>query len=141
GNRRAWDKRLAGMLPPAPTRPLMVCILDLDHFKAYNDKLGHSAGDALLVQVARAWPRELRTHDVLVRLGGEEFGLALPGIDVDAARLVVERLRLRVPDGQTCSAGLARYEPGDTAESLLGRADEALYDAKRGGRNRTRIAA
>jgi diguanylate cyclase (GGDEF)-like protein len=141
GNRRAWDAQLGAILSSRQTRPLTVCILDLDHFKAYNDDLGHSAGDALLVQVARAWPRELRPHDVLVRLGGEEFALALPGSDTDAAQAVVERLRLRIPDGQTCSAGLARYEPGDTAESLLQRADEALYAAKRSGRNRTTIAA
>jgi diguanylate cyclase (GGDEF)-like protein len=141
GNRRAWNDHLAAMLASAHARPLTVCILDLDHFKAYNDHFGHSAGDALLVRVARRWPGELRPGDVLVRLGGEEFGLALPGSDTQAGHAVVERLRLLIPDGQTCSAGLARYEPGDTADSLLRRADEALYDAKRSGRNRTTIAA
>jgi diguanylate cyclase (GGDEF)-like protein len=141
GNRRAWEDHLAAVLASGQAEPFAVCILDLDRFKAYNDRYGHVAGDALLIEVAQAWPRELRPGDVLVRLGGEEFALALTGSDAAGAEAVVERLRVLVPGGQTCSAGLAHFEPGDTAETLVGRADAALYDAKRAGRNRTTIAA
>jgi diguanylate cyclase (GGDEF)-like protein len=141
GNRRAWEDHLAARLAEAHTTPFAVCIIDLDHFKAYNDERGHTAGDALLIEVARVWPQELRPDDVLARLGGEEFAISLPGSDLRSAQAVVERLRLLVPDGQTCSAGLAKHQPGDTAESLVARADAALYDAKRAGRNRLTIAA
>lgn len=140
-NRRAWEARLADLERSAESLPLAVCILDLDHFKRYNDRHGHAAGDALLVRTARAWQRELRPGDVLSRLGGEEFALALPRTDLAGARAIVERLRRCVPQGQTCSAGVAVLQVGDTAQTLFRRADEALYEAKRSGRNRTSLAA
>lgn len=138
-NRRAWDERLTEAVIAA--EPICVAILDLDFFKAYNDDHGHQAGDLLLKEVAAAWRAELRPTDTLARYGGEEFVVLLREHDTDAARAIVDRLRSVMPRGQSCSAGLARREADDTPASLLGRADEALYDAKRAGRNRSLIAA
>jgi diguanylate cyclase (GGDEF)-like protein len=140
-NRRAWQERLPALLANAQTSHLAVCVLDLDLFKAYNDNHGHAAGDTLLAQTAHTWQQELRPGDLLARLGGEEFALAMVGSDMLTAHAVLERLRRLVPNAQTCSAGLAHHQPGDTAETLLQRADAALYKAKRAGRNQTTIAA
>ncbi|HVU75011.1 MAG TPA: sensor domain-containing diguanylate cyclase, partial [Mycobacteriales bacterium] len=102
-NRRAWDTTLdLEVARSARTgQPLCVALLDLDNFKAYNDAKGHPAGDALLVEVTRAWRRRLRTSDVLARYGGEEFALLLPNTDVNEGQKVVEELRALVPSGQT----------------------------------------
>jgi diguanylate cyclase (GGDEF)-like protein len=140
-NRRAWEEQLPTLHGGAGAAPFAISILDLDHFKAYNDRHGHAAGDALLADTARAWQQELRPGDLLARLGGEEFALALPNCDLGTAQAIIERLRRRVPHAQTCSAGLACYQPEDTAEMLLRRADHALYAAKQTGRNQTAIAA
>jgi diguanylate cyclase (GGDEF)-like protein len=137
-NRRAWDTRLDQAI--AADQPVCVAILDLDLFKAFNDDHGHLAGDRLLKEAAAAWRAELRPTDMLARYGGEEFGVLLHGVDLEAARRVVDRLRAATPRGQSCSAGVARRAHGETAAALLGRADEALYDAKRGGRDRSVVA-
>jgi diguanylate cyclase (GGDEF)-like protein len=137
-NRRAWDKRLEQAIRDA--EPVCVAILDIDSFKAYNDGHGHQAGDRLLKEAAAAWRAQLRPTDMIARYGGEEFVLLLHGRDLQAARGVVDRLRAATPGGQSCSAGVARREDGEAGTAPLGRADEALYAAKRAGRNRSLIA-
>jgi diguanylate cyclase (GGDEF)-like protein len=141
-NRRAWQEELPRELARAGrlAQPLCVAMLDLDHFKQYNDERGHQAGDRLLKEVAGAWSSELRATDILARYGGEEFALALPGCGMEDAFAVVERLRTAIPGGESCSAGIARWDGDETAVDLLERADAALYDAKRRGRDQTFIA-
>ena len=136
-NRRSWDEALDVELSRAARtgEPLTVALLDMDHFKAYNDTHGHNAGDSLLRDLVTALRAELRPVDVIARWGGEEFALALPGCDLDQAQVIAERLLRVVPDGQTASIGLALAASGDTARGLVGRADRALYAAKHGGRN------
>jgi diguanylate cyclase (GGDEF)-like protein len=115
--------------------PLSVAILDIDHFKAYNDSHGHLAGDEVLRVCAREWDGALRGEDTIVRFGGEEFLILLPDTEPDQAAEIVERLRQTTPMGQTCSAGLALWDYTESIDDLLRRADEALYLAKAGGRN------
>jgi diguanylate cyclase (GGDEF)-like protein len=142
-NRRAWQEQLARELGRAQRtgESLAVAMLDLDHFKRYNDTYGHQTGDRLLKQVAGAWSAELRATDVLARYGGEEFGLALPAREAGDALAVVERLRTAMPEGQSCSAGIAIWDRAEPASELLDRADHALYRAKRTGRDRSALAA
>jgi diguanylate cyclase (GGDEF)-like protein len=137
-NRRAWDQRLEQAIRDA--EPVCIAILDIDDFKAFNDDHGHQAGDRLLKEAAAAWRAQLRPSDMLARYGGEEFVVLLHGSDVQAARGVVDRLRAAMPSGQSCSAGVARREDGEAGTAPLGRADGALYEAKRAGRNRSLIA-
>lgn len=120
--------------------PLTLVMIDLDHFKRYNDRRGHPAGDAVLRGSAQAWLKQLRPTDVLVRYGGEEFTLVLPGVDADHAGQMVDRLRPLVPDRQTFSAGIATWDGAETATELLQRADQALLQAKKAGRNRSMVA-
>ena len=136
-NRRAWDQELPRELSRAQrdARPLSVAILDLDHFKAYNDRHGHLAGDELLKSAADAWRAVLRRYDTLARYGGEEFTVILPGCPLEEATPLVERLRAVTPHRETCSAGIAEWDPGEDPSALLGRADAALYRAKRSGRD------
>jgi diguanylate cyclase (GGDEF)-like protein len=136
-NRRAWAEELPRELLRArrERRPLCVAMIDLDHFKAYNDEHGHQAGDRFLKQSAAAWGVELRATDFLARYGGEEFALALPNCTPEQALEVVGRMRAATPEGETCSAGLALWDGHEDAPGLVGRADAALYDAKHRGRN------
>jgi len=137
-NRRAWEDQLPREMARARRdgHALSVAMLDLDHFKAFNDELGHQAGDRLLKQAAGAWTGQLRSTDLLARYGGEEFALALSGGSAHADAGLIERLRSVTPEGVTCSAGLVRWDGAESAEKLLGRADAALYEAKRAGRDR-----
>ncbi len=98
-NRRAWREQLPGRLTQSTHSgaPLSVAMLDLDHFKRFNDTRGHQTGDRLLKEVAVAWNDELRPSDILARYGGEEFALALPACPLAQAQTIVERLRSRVP--------------------------------------------
>jgi diguanylate cyclase (GGDEF)-like protein len=136
-NRRAWDLELPRELLRAKReeRPLCVAMIDLDHFKEFNDERGHQAGDRLLKQAASAWGEELRGTDILARYGGEEFALALPACSPERAIKVAERIRAATPHGETCSVGIACWDGEEEPPSLVGRADRALYDAKRSGRN------
>jgi diguanylate cyclase (GGDEF)-like protein len=137
-NRRAWEEQLPRELARARRQndPLCVAMLDLDFFKNYNDERGHQAGDRLLKQSAAAWGNELRVSDTLARYGGEEFTVALPGCTLVNAKDIVERLRAAMPSGQTVSAGVACWNGRESAQELVGRADAALYEAKRSGRDR-----
>jgi len=121
-------------------RQLAVAILDIDHFKEYNDTHGHLAGDEVLRGCARAWDSALRGEDTIVRFGGEEFLVLLPDTPPDQAAEIVERLRTQMPMGQTCSAGLACWDYAESIDDLLKRADEALYLAKAGGRDQVALA-
>ena len=115
-------------------------MLDLDHFKQFNDQHGHQAGDHLLKSVASCWIRQTRATDMLARVGGEEFVLVLPGADIADADLVVGTLREAGPPGPTFSAGLAQWDGGALADELLESADAAMYRAKRDGRDRVKRA-
>jgi diguanylate cyclase (GGDEF)-like protein len=132
-NRRAWENSLAKAL--ASGERLAVAMLDFDRFKDFNDTRGHPAGDRLLKESAAAWRTELRTGDLLARLGGDEFALLLPNCPPEAALVVVERLRKRIPYEQTCSAGIAIHVADEPAELLMTRVDETLYAAKASGRD------
>jgi diguanylate cyclase (GGDEF)-like protein len=139
-NRRILDAQLEHALRTAAGTGICVAMLDLDHFKRFNDVHGHQAGDRLLKEAAAAWRNHLRPGDVLSRWGGEEFAVLLPGCDADGARLVVERLRGGLPLAQTCSAGIAQWDGEESPGALLHRADTALYAAKRDGRDRISVA-
>ncbi len=141
-NRRAWDAALATALADAARtgRPLVIALLDLDRFKDFYDRFGHLAGDQLLTAAAQRWARLVRPGDLLARYGGEEFGVLLPGAGLPEAEVVLERLRAHTPDGQSISAGIARWDGTEDADALFGRADAALYRAKRTGRNRVLVA-
>ena len=139
-NRRTWDHELSRAAKAARDqgRGLAVAILDLDHFKTFNDTHGHPAGDELLRDAVTAWRTALPVGAVLARYGGEEFAVLLPGHDVDRARRAIVALAPHTPRGQTFSAGVAewgRTGPEDPT-ALVAAADRALYRAKRGGRNR-----
>ncbi|HEU5443423.1 MAG TPA: GGDEF domain-containing protein, partial [Steroidobacteraceae bacterium] len=133
-------------------RPLTVAIIDLDHFKAINDRCGHATGDHVLTEFARVSRSSLRGADILGRWGGEEFLLILPDTTLDAALASIERLRvlalaIRVPHAEgetplrvTFSAGLATTADGARSlDEIIGRADAALYEAKNEGRDLVRI--
>jgi diguanylate cyclase (GGDEF)-like protein/PAS domain S-box-containing protein len=137
-NRRAWDELLVHELATAERHglPVSVAMLDLDFFKKYNDEHGHLAGDRLLRAAAAAWQGTLRAADVLARWGGEEFAILLPGCDGAGAAALVERLRGTLPDGVTFSAGVATSDGRAAPRALVDAADQALYLAKAGGRDR-----
>ena len=136
-NRRVWAEQLPLELARAARRgqPITVALLDLDHFKRFNDERGHQAGDRQLRAVAAAWREELRDNDLLCRYGGEEFSLLLPQTTLEEACTAIEHLRRATP-GQTCSAGMAEWDGAEDIDSLLARADRGLYHAKSSGRDR-----
>ncbi|CAM5259560.1 GGDEF domain-containing protein [Rhodanobacter lindaniclasticus] len=125
-------------------QPTAILFLDADHFKRINDEHGHAAGDAALVALAARLRTQGRRHDLIGRIGGEEFAMLLPGVDTEQALARAEQLRLAVaashhPGGRlSASIGVAVCTPGccDSIESLLARADHAMRQAKREGRDR-----
>lgn len=141
-NRRGLDEAMPVEMARAQRLgyALTVAMLDLDHFKRYNDRRGHGAGDKLLRAAAQAWRGQLRPTDVLARYGGEEFTLVLPACGADDAVAMIERLRPLMPERQTFSAGVATWNGTDPPDELLRAADIALLQAKRAGRNRTVVA-
>lgn len=141
-NRRHLDEYLAREIERAARsgEPLSLVLLDMDHFKGFNDVHGHPSGDALLREATTAWGTTLRAADLLARFGGEEFAVVLPDCGAEHALIAAERLRAAIPSGQTASAGVAVLLPGGSADSLLARADAALYAAKRAGRDRAVLA-
>ena len=126
--------------------PVSLLFIDLDHFKKINDRHGHALGDACLRAVTRVVSGEFQYGDQLGRLGGEEFVLVLAGADLVTATHIAERVRARIQQGcrvvdgttveLTASIGVAPGLPGDTVAALIARADQAMYAAKRAGRNR-----
>ncbi|MFP5381096.1 MAG: diguanylate cyclase [Gammaproteobacteria bacterium] len=129
---------------------LSVVMMDIDHFKQVNDSYGHPVGDQVIRSLSWLLKQRLRKHDVLCRYGGEEFLIALPHTDADQAFLIIDRIRqdfsqIRHPFGDshflaTSSGGIATYPLHRTGDTLIKAADEALYQAKRGGRNRIQIS-
>ena len=136
-NRRVWDEELPRELERARRMGTALCVamIDLDHFKLYNDRYGHQAGDLLLKEATSAWHAEVRSTDLLARYGGEEFVLLLPACVLDRATAIVERLQAVTPQ-VTCSIGVACWDFHESATELVERADQALYLAKTDGRNR-----
>src|SRR3954452_20849446 len=134
-NRRAWDEQLPLELARADREewPVCVAMLDLDHFKEFNDKLGHQSGDRLLKASAAAWRAQLRATDTLTRYGGEEFAIVLPNCSLEGATRVLERARRATPAAQTASAGVAAWDGAEAPGMLVARADTALYEAKETG--------
>jgi len=152
GNRIAMDQTLQREIEMSRrhSQPLSLLMLDIDHFKQINDTYGHSAGDEVLKAVAASIKSQLRNVDMVFRFGGEEFMILLSNTSREAAAMVGERLRFAaqaqdyVAEGKaielTVSLGCSTLLPGESAESLLRRADSALYVAKREGRNRLAMA-
>jgi len=132
--------------------PLGVVMMDLDHFKAFNDGFGHQAGDALLSALAHVITAGIRTEDIACRYGGEKFMLVLPGASLETTQERAENIRQAVTALQvkyqgaflkstTISLGVAIFpDHGHTAEEVIGAADAALYRAKQAGRDRVEIA-
>lgn len=141
-NRRSWNYELRRACANAESRAetLAIGLIDLDHFKDYNDTHGHPAGDRLLRSVAETWQSILEPTEVLARYGGEEFAVLMPGAGLAEAAARLDALRLATPDGQTFSAGVAMWPHGTDPLVAVAAADEALYRAKRAGRNRVLVA-
>ena len=133
--------------------PLALIMIDVDHFKNYNDEYGHLAGDRVLITVADAIRSPLRPNDLVARFGGEEFAVLLPETTVSNAEIIAERLRdhvAKVDPGLldnrqlpavTISLGIAGRQPGYSLDMMIAAADVAMYHAKRNGRNRVEVAA
>ena len=146
----AFNRRgLELVLPETLTQLASLVMVDIDHFKLINDQLGHSAGDEVLKRLARLLSAALRDEDAVIRMGGEEFLLVLPDIDVHQAMRIAERIRatveeavVRVGDKEvrlTVSAGVAQKRSDEPRDTAVARADAALYEAKQSGRNRVRL--
>jgi diguanylate cyclase (GGDEF)-like protein len=152
-NRRAFFERAesARLLALRMRAPISLMMIDIDHFKQINDRFGHARGDEALSLFAETARATLREHDIMGRLGGEEFALLLPGTDLDGALQAAERLRLEVTaarmiDGDaahtmTVSIGVVLIDPKEELTAALARADHALYAAKKGGRDRVEVGA
>ena len=150
-NRRYMETHIGTLVEQAVVRgkPLTVLVLDIDYFKSINDTYGHDAGDEVLREFALRIRKSIRGIDLACRYGGEEFVVVMPDTDVGIAARVAERIRRQIAGHRflidrgarsievTISIGIAaRQSPDDDAVTLLKRADEALYRAKRDGRNR-----
>lgn len=128
--------------------PLSLVMFDIDHFKRINDSLGHPVGDSVLVQLTELVAANIRETDLFARLGGEEFAVLVPNCDAECGRLFAEKLR-KLAEAHafddigrlTCSFGVAEHRKDEDENQLIKRADEALYYAKGGGRNRVSVAA
>jgi diguanylate cyclase len=150
-NRKAFDEELLRACDEAEKKrqPMTLAVLDIDHFKRFNDTWGHQTGDQVLRYVASVIGRVSRTPRVAARYGGEEFAIIFPGESAAIVEIALNNIREEVGTralrrrstndelgAVTLSAGLAQRRPGESGSSLLDRADEALYVSKRGGRNR-----
>lgn len=149
GNRRRFVNQLERCLEVADEVATCVLLFDIDHFKSVNDTHGHGVGDDVLRRVAGTVLGTVRAHDVIGRVGGEEFAVLCSAADEATAAVAAERIRLRIegvvlddPPGLrvTASFGVAQLQPGATAAEALRDADEALYRAKHLGRNRVELA-
>jgi len=147
-NRRAFDEAMKASVERAakPGVRDSLIMFDVDHFKGFNDTYGHLAGDEVLRQVGTALQREARPGDKAARYGGEEFAIILSDLVGEPAKREAERLRATIgelefcfnnqPVNVTASAGMSAFQPGDSIKCLIERADSALYEAKKAGRNR-----
>ncbi len=151
GNREAMEVLFehAQRLGRRLDQPVSIINLDLDHFKTINDRHGHQAGDRVLRELVDTVSSQIREVDTLCRWGGDEFLILLQDTDAEAARLTAERIREavarrnRLPESEealTVSQGVAQCRAGESLDSLINRADQALYQAKRDGRNRVAVA-
>lgn len=151
GNRKYFDRALEGAMSHAADsgEPLALLMLDIDHFKAFNDNYGHLTGDQVLRLVALSVKQTIKGQDVAARYGGEEFAVVLPNTALRQALTVADNIRRAVMSKQlkkkstgeilgrvTVSVGVSMQQPGDDREKLIERADTCLYAAKRNGRNR-----
>lgn len=150
-NRKAFDETLAAIAGKSESEGVDVCLLlvDIDHFKAFNDSYGHIVGDEVLKFVAKQIRQMVKGRDFLARFGGEEFALILPRTSLPGARTVAESIRAFFAQSKlkstatskklgvvTVSIGAACYRPGEPLEDFISRSDRALYFAKKAGRNR-----
>ena len=132
--------------------PLCLIMIDVDHFKKFNDEYGHLAGDQVLVTVGENIRQPLRPNDLVARFGGEEFSVLLPETKIEHAKIIAERLRERVSNsspgvidgkaipGVTISLGVTQYKPNYSLETMIASADVAMYQAKKNGRNCVQLA-
>ena len=149
-NRRALDEffRNAQIAAMEKDDPLSVLLIDIDHFKRFNDNFGHSVGDQVLRVMAKVLRERVRDIDLPARYGGEELIAVLPGADLATCAVVAERIRRAISEcsitsrttgevlpGITVSIGVGQFQPGESMTDLVDRCDRALYVAKRGGRN------
>jgi diguanylate cyclase (GGDEF)-like protein len=137
-NRRLWEEQLPRELGRALRYEEAICVamLDIDPFGEYSEAYGHQAADRLLKEVASAW-RAVRPYDLLARYNGKELSLILAGCRLEDAMGIVDRLRDATPDAVSCSAGVAEWDRDEYPDSFVDRADAALDDAKRSGRDQT----
>ena len=149
GNRRALEDRLREVVAGfrRNPQPASLLLFDLDHFKAVNDRHGHAKGDEVLQGVAQIVRLRIRVTDSMYRIGGEEFVVLLEGQDIQQASRLAEQLRTLIEVNElvsdpdvTVSIGVAEFEAGESAGDWLRRADDAMYQAKRLGRNRIVLA-
>ncbi|WP_417683951.1 GGDEF domain-containing protein [Roseibium sp.] len=149
-NRKHFDSTIERTVAQAQESETSFALLltDIDHFKKFNDTFGHQTGDQVLRLVALSVKQNVKSHDVPCRYGGEEFAIILPQSGLEEAAEISEKIRLAVMSKElvkrstgenlgriTISIGISTFKPGDTAHSLIARADEALYAAKHSGRN------
>jgi diguanylate cyclase (GGDEF)-like protein len=151
-NRQAFDLIMPHVVNEArrDRAPLLAMLIDIDHFKEINDRLGHLAGDDVIRDIARTIKAALRQSDLVCRWGGEEFLVLLKGTNAEQGQQLAEKIRLAIESSTyrhgeqsipvTASLGVAAYTAGETLDQLIARADHALYDAKRKGRNAVRAA-
>ncbi|MGB9807959.1 MAG: diguanylate cyclase [Thermosulfidibacteraceae bacterium] len=147
-NRRVLDEEVSMLLNLAKryNRNLSFVMLDLDNFKSVNDFYGHEVGDEVLKELVRVVKKRLRSSDVFLRFGGEEFLIVLPETDNEGAMKLAEDVRKAIenhtgfPCGRlTVSVGVTSYREGDTLDSIIIRVDEAMYNSKRRGKNRVTV--
>jgi len=144
GNRRRLYLLIETLVPSSLRHkdPFSIVLLDIDNFKLYNDEFGHSAGDDLLVQVSDILKDCSRDQDLVVRYGGEEFLLVLPSTSLESAQILVDRIRaaIKAKTNITFSGGIAVHSEELSFEQLVNKADQCLYAAKSGGRDRYLLA-
>ena len=146
-NRRSFDAKLEDYLSDTMLKNLKFSLImfDIDRFKEINDTFGHQTGDAVLSELASLIKENIRKDDFFARFGGEEFMIISNNISVSGAVELAEKLRLTIEThgfplkiNVKCSFGVTSYKHGDTADAIIKRADDALYEAKENGRNRVK---